>query len=295
MTKKQKRKSNRAQADYFELLVCQYICYKFSVVFSYGLDLAKLSNKVLSLPDGKDRLKLQNNNAIKIQPTIDEILNREIIEKGKIINVFWVGRKFVVEATSSDIDAEHQKKKKTRFSVKSIAKVGKGTLKNIGLGRIQKYFQLDFKKQNEDMWRSLREFLKDDVSSKTQISNIVKKDRILLKWAIKNGHIYQRQLNNLSIKRFNTLSLDKKIEFLNFITDCQDKDLYVIVVNSKSVFVYKPSDQKTNLIKDIRIKKDATTNVGYIICVDNIPTYRVQTNCTNGIGISPFCQRVFWV
>ena len=82
MKKSNKEKSNRAQADYFELLVCQHICHLYKVTFSYSKDLAKLSNKVLERADGAIRLKLQNDNFIKIQPEIKKILD-EAIKKMK--------------------------------------------------------------------------------------------------------------------------------------------------------------------------------------------------------------------
>ena len=153
--KNRKVKSNRAQADYFELLVCQYICHLYNVTFSYSEDLAKLSNKILVLPDGRERLKLQNDNFIKIQPKIKEILDYEIGQKGKVIRVIWVGRNLLIE-TTSDVDAEHINKQKTRFSIKSIANTGTGTLKNLGARQIKNFLGVDFSEQYEKMWKKLR-------------------------------------------------------------------------------------------------------------------------------------------
>ncbi len=78
MLNNRKAKSNRAQADYFELLVCQYICHLYNVTFSYSKNLAKLSSQVLKLRDGKERLDLQNRNLMKIAPRLKEILDFEI-------------------------------------------------------------------------------------------------------------------------------------------------------------------------------------------------------------------------
>ena len=292
--KNRKVKSNRAQADYFELLVCQYICHLYRVTFSYSKDLAKLSNKVLVLPNGKERLKLQNDNFIKIQPKIKEILDYEIGQKGKVIRVIWVGRNLLIE-TTSDVDAEHISKQKTRFSIKSIANTGTGTLKNLGARQIKKYLGIDFSNNYEKMWEELKKYLNNFVSSQGQIKKRVQRNKELLKWATENGKKYQVILNEMCFKNFNSLPLNKKIDFLNFITDCNDDDLYVIIVNSLDVIIYKPVEKKLKIIKSIEAKKDRMTNVGYIIFVDNKPTYRVQTNNTNGIGISAFCQRIFWV
>lgn len=292
--KNRKVKSNRAQADYFELLVCQYICHLYNITFSYSKDLAELSNKILSLPSGTARLKLQNDNFIKIQPKIKEILDYEIGQKGKVIDVIWVGRNLLIE-TTSDVDAEHISKQKTRFSIKSIANTGTGTLKNLGTRQIKKYLGIDFSNDYQQMWEELRKYLSDPNSSQDQIKKRVQKNQKLLKWATENGKKYQIVLNELCFKSFNSLSLNQKINFLNFITDCNDDDLYVIIVNSTDVIIYKPVEKNLKLIKNIEARKDKMTDVGYTIFVDNKPTYRVQTNNTNGIGISAFCQRIFWV
>lgn len=292
--KNRKVKSNRAQADYFELLVCQYICHLYNITFSYSKDLAELSNKILSLPSGTARLKLQNDNFIKIQPKIKEILDYEIGQKGKVINVIWVGRNLLIE-TTSDVDAEHISRQKTRFSIKSIANTGTGTLKNLGARQIRKYLGIDFSNDYKQMWEELREYLSDLTSSQDQIKKRVQKNQKLLKWATANGKKYQIILNELCFKSFNSLSLIQKINFLNFITDCDDDDLYVIIVNSTDVIIYKPVEKNLKLIKNIEARKDKMTDVGYTIFVDDKPTYRVQTNNTNGIGISAFCQRIFWV
>lgn len=292
--KNRKVKSNRAQADYFELLVCQYICHLYNITFSYSKDLAELSNKILSLPSGTARLKLQNDNFIKIQPKIKEILDYEIGQKGKVINVIWVGRNLLIE-TTSDVDAEHISRQKTRFSIKSIANTGTGTLKNLGARQIKKYLGIDFSNDYKQMWEELRKYLSDPTSSQDQIKKRVQKNQKLLKWATENGKKYQIVLNELCFDSFNSLPLNQKIKFLNFITDCDDDDLYVIIVNSTDVIIYKPVEKNLKLIKNIEARKDKMTDVGYTIFVDDKPTYRVQTNNTNGIGISAFCQRIFWV
>ncbi|MDI6756845.1 MAG: hypothetical protein QME32_02355 [Endomicrobiia bacterium] len=292
--KNRKVKSNRAQADYFELLVCQYICCSCGVTFSYSKDLSSLMDKILPLPDGTARLKLQNDNFIKIQPKIKDIISYETTKKGRVIKVVWVGRNLLIE-TTSDVDAEHNSSQKTRFSIKSIAKVGTGTLKNLGARKIKKFLGVDFSEQYKEMWQHLRNYLKAPSSPRCLLKNKVIKDRRLLKWAAENGKKYQIKLNKLCFDAFNSLSLGCRIDFLNFVTGCDDEDLYVIIVNANDVIIYKPVDKNLKVVKNIDAKNDSKTDVGYIISVDGEPTYRVQTNYTNGIGISAYCQRIFWV
>jgi len=299
MKKGNKEKSNRGQADYFELLVCQYICHLYKIIFSYSENLAKLSNQVLSMENGEKRLKLQNDNFIKIQPEIKKILDNEIGQKGKIINVIWTGRHFVVEQSTSDVDAEHSSKKKTRFSIKSIEKSGTGTLKNLGLSKLEKWFSFSFKDQNDKMWWDLKNYInktiKKNTSKRGELKKIAQKNKKILEWAKKSGKIFQIRLNDICLERFNNLSSKQKRDFLNFITDCYDENLYVIIVNNSGVGIYKPVDKQTKLRDRITAKKENGSDVGYTIYINKIPTYRIQTNNTNGIGISAFCQRIFLI
>ncbi|MEK7213180.1 MAG: hypothetical protein AAB678_01940 [Patescibacteria group bacterium] len=299
MLNKNKEKSNRAQADYFELLVCQYICHLYNITFSYSEDLAKLSNQVLAKLDGRERLKLQNDNFIKIQPEIKKILDWEISKKGKIICVIWTGRHFVIEQSTSDVDAEHITKKKTRFSIKSIAKSGTGTLKNLGLRKLEKWFGFDFTKQQNEMWKKLQNYIFKTTGKNThqrgELKKLAKKNKKLSKWAQDNGRKYQILLNKICFEAFNNLSLKNRKEFLDFITDCFDEDLYVIIVNNSGVVISKPTEKQTAMKDKIIAKRDGSSDVGYAIYINKTPTYRVQTNNTNGIGISAFCQRIFLI
>ena len=289
-----KVKSNRAQADYFELLVCQYICHLYNIRFAYSSNLAKLSNQILKLPEGPKRLELQNSNLLKLQLELKKILDYEVGKKGKIVEVLWVGRRLTIK-TTSDVDAEHITKKLTRFSIKSIKGTGTGTVKNIGMSALKKYLGIDFSKQYQKMWENLRQYTEEFDMPKAKLKKKATKNKKRLKWATNNGKEFQIELNNLCYKAFNNLDRKDKMNFFNFILDTEDKDLYVIIANKNGIVIYKSKEEKIRLTDKIEAKKDSNSNVGYTIFIKNIPTYRIQTNNTNGIGISPFCQRVFKV
>jgi len=289
--KNRKVKSNRAQADYFELLVAQYICHLYNIRFAYSKNLALLSNQTLKLPDGSKRLELQNNNLLKLTDELKRVLNFEISEKGKIIEVIWTGRNLSIK-TTSDVDAEHITKKFTRFSIKSISQTGTGTIKNLGMDSLKKYLGVDFKNEYVEMWQKLRIYTKESTISQDKLKKKALKNEKTLKWAMENGQQYQLKLNKLCLEAFNGLSKENRIKFLNFILDAQDEDLYVIIANSKGAIVYKPIEKKVELTHQIEAKGDS--GVGYTIYINGIPTYRIQTNATNGIGISAFCQRAFF-
>jgi hypothetical protein len=286
-----KAKSNRAQADYFELLVCKYICDKHNIRFAYSEKLEELTDLILKLPNGEERLRLQSNNLLKLKPGLDNILNFEITRKGAIIGVEWVGRYLIIR-TTADINVKHFTCKLTKFSVKSIFKSGLGTIKNLGMRSIKAYLGIDFKSQYDEMWLKLRNYLGKFSASKRELKKVVLENEDLLKWAIKNGQKYQKQLNTLCFDAFNKLSNDEKVKLLNFILDADDPELYVIIANARGVVIYKPYERKAGIQQKIEAKEK--TDVGYVIYINDVPTYRVQTNATNGIGISPFCQRIFF-
>ena len=286
-------KSNRYSADYFELLVCQFICHKYNITFSYSKDIKVLLDKILELPKGRERILRQNKNFEKIEKEIIKILNFEIKQKGKIICVEWLGRNFKVKQTTSDVDAKH-KKNITRFSVKSIGS-GKGTLKNLGLKKLETFFNFDFSKENKKMWENLRKYLNDFKSSKSQIKEFCNKpenEKILNYAKNINGEKFKQKLNKIVFENFNKINNSKKLDFLNLISDNFDENLYVIIVSEKEVEIYKPKD-KFKFNKNIKIEARNLNKNGFDIFVGKSRFYRVQTGCTNGIGISPFCQRYF--
>lgn len=289
--KNRKVKSNRAQADYFELLTAQYICHLSNVRFSYSKELASLSNRILTIPNGTVRLKLQNDNLLKLAPKLKKILSYEVLKKGEIIEVIWLGRNLTLK-TTSDVDAEHKTHKFTRFSIKSIAKSGLGTIKNLGMRSLKKYLNINFEKDYKKMLRKMRNFVGKPEISNNELKRIVVKNRKFLDFSKTNGKQYQNKLNQICLKAFNNLTTEKKIDFLNFILDAEDENLYVIITNSDGVTIYKPNDKTIKSASKIKAKKNS--GVGYTIYINNMPAYRVQTNATNGIGISPFCQRVFF-
>lgn len=287
-------KSNRAQSDYFELLVTQYICHVSGVTFSYSNDLSEIVEAVLDKEGGKSKLAAQNKRFQTIKPYIDKILEEEVKAKGKVINVIWIGRK-LIKMTTSDVDAKHITLKLTRFSVKSIEGIGTGTLKNIGMRTLKSRLGVDFKKEYEEMWSRFRKHLSIGALSKAALKDKANRDAKLLKWVEANGRVYQKQLNGLCLRAFNNLTLEEKTDFINFLTDCHDEDLYVIIANEKGVIVYRPKDKREKTIRSIKAEAYEDEAVGYFIMINGVPAYRVQTNNTNGLGRSPFCQRVFLV
>ena len=163
------------------------------------------------------------------------------------------------------------------------------------MSALKKYLGIDFSKQYQKMWENLRQYTEEFNMPKAKLKKKATKNKKRLKWATTNGKKYQIELNNLCYKAFNNLNRKDKMNFFNFILDTEDKDLYVIIANKNGIVIYKSKEEKIRLTDKIEAKKDNDSNVGYTIFIKNIPTYRIQTNNTNGIGISPFCQRVFKV
>jgi succinate dehydrogenase flavin-adding protein (antitoxin of CptAB toxin-antitoxin module) len=158
---------------------------------------------------------------------------------------------------------------------------------------LKKYLGINFEPEYKEMWQKLKKYIDKPQISQSELKKKILENKKLLKWATNNGQQYQLKLNKLCLKAFNNLPIEDKSKFLNFILDAQDEDLYVIIANSKGTVVYKPIEKEVKIAHLIEAKKDS--GVGYTIYINNVPTYRIQTNATNGIGISAFCQRVFFV
>ncbi len=293
-------KSNRSWSDYFELLLTQYICSEYWLVFSYSEDMSEVMKKLLSLTNAKERIELQNNNFIKTKPKVKEIIDFEITKKWKVIQVIWTGRNLEIK-TTSDVDAKHITEKLTRFSVKSVSWSGTWTLKNVWMKKFIDFYWVDYSKEYEEMWNKLKKYLESkwydiNILSKEEIKNICNKNYALCSRAENNCRPYQKQLNIYCCDGFNEKNLQEKKEILKYISDSKDEDLYVIIANEKNIepIIYKPV-QKFWCIDAKKIEAKISSDTAFIIYVDNEPMYRVESNCTNWLWISAFCQRVFLI
>lgn len=291
-------KSNRSASDFFELLLTEYICSEYWLTFSYVTDLSEVIAKLESLSNGQQRIFLQNNNFLKIKPKVKEIIDFEIASKWEVIKVIWTWRDLTIK-TTSDVDAKHISEKLTRFSVKSISWDWLWTLKNVWMRGFKKLYWFDPKPDYEEMWMKLKRYLISqwinvNNKSQTDIKDICNANPKLLEWANNNSRPYQRKFNELACNWFNALSNEKKKEYISYISDSNDPDLYVIIVNESQYepIIYKPINEyqreEDNII-EWRLNSDAE----FLIYVDNMPLYRVSTNCTNWLWISAFCQRIF--
>jgi len=293
-------KSNRSWSDYFELLLTQYICSEYWLTFSYSEDMSEVMKKLLSLSNAKERIELQNNNFIKTKPKIKEIIDFEITKKWKVIQVIWTWRSLEIK-TTSDVDAKHISEKLTRFSVKSVSWSWTWTLKNVWMKKFLELYWVDYSEEYENMRNNLKNYLLPKwinvySLSKEEIKNTCNTNYTLCSWAEDNCRPYQKQLNELCCNGFNVQPLNKKKEVLKYISDSKDEDLYVIIANEKKdePIIYKPI-QKFWCIDAEKIESKAVSDTWFVIYVDDKPMYRVETNCTNWLWISAFCQRVFLI
>lgn len=141
------------------------------------------------------------------------------------------------------------------------------------------------------MWKILENKLKLKNKSKRFIKDFCNTDKKALEFANKNAKLFQEDFTDKIFNRFNKLSIQKKIDFLNYVLDNKDKDLYVIVVSSEGVYIYQPADYSFN--NNSKIMAKDKTDTGFNIYIDNKKFLNTQINCTNGLGISAWCMRVF--
>ncbi len=168
----------------------------------------------------------------------------------------------------------------------------------MGHNTLWKFLKVDFQAKNEQMWLELKNYLQNknlEITEKSQneIKKFVKKSQKDKLWATENGKKLRQELNLEFFKKFNGLDNSAKIDFLNFVTDNQDQDLFVLIVNQKSVKIYEPAKEFIFQQNDTIEAKDLTES-GFKIFHNDKQILAFQTNCANGLGISAFCVRVFF-
>jgi len=124
-------KSSRAKADLFELLVCQGLINYFHLPKNYVKEIKALRKTLSDFPDGKLRIKDQEEKAKRLLPHIGKLLKRKSKTQGQIKDVLWIGRVFRVNKTLADVKVIFGNNESVGISLKSVG-VGTGTQKNIG-------------------------------------------------------------------------------------------------------------------------------------------------------------------
>lgn len=299
-TRKQSQgRSSRSKGDLFEVLVC------LGLGKHYNLSPKELEEERVSLekqiitqfPDGELRVAEQHRRAkIALSCIVREL---EVRGNGNPIMINWIGRGWQSQKTLADVRVFFANKSSIGISLKSTRQ-GKGTQKNLGYRSVRALLGLDIDKELAEMWVNIRSSMKKipalkklSDTSMAQIKRLKYKFPIIQTIGKKYGEVVQRIAVARSVILFNKLSDAKKVLFLEEIFGNQKNSelLLNVLVAGDSILIgwsdLEPSVSKSGLVaKSLEDKS-------YGIFIDNQMVVRIQASFTNGIGLSPFCERAF--
>lgn len=296
-------RSSRAKADLFELLVTINLSYYYEInpYAEYLQEIDRLTLKIQQQTNGKVRIAEQHQRSEILLPKLIEIINNDIAAKhGKPISIDWVGRKWQSTNGLEDLTLKFNDFK-LGISLKST-RAGNGTQKNFGCRKLEELIGLNMDYDIEQMWRSIRHELKGyggtyEVISdlnKSQIKRNKYKYPLVAEIGKKYGAEVQKMAAEMSTKLFNQLSNESKNRFLEEVYGL-DTNLPLInaIVTLNTTKIYWNHKQNKNFGK-LTAETDAD-GLSYKIYSDHKAILRVQCSFTNGIGLSPFCERVFMI
>ena len=304
--KESKNKSSRAKADLFEVLIALGLRSKYRLEISDLTSVAEtLTITLEKFRDGEQRIREQKQRATLALPKIiQELKSHPIFKKGKgVVKVDWVGRKLRAKEPLSDVDLLFKSGNSIGISLKST-RSGKGTQKNIGAKQLESLLGLDVTNEIEEMWKKIKQRLKERGGELGKLAdgNITKirenkyKFPVIQKIGEEFGRVVQKVATQKSLELFNALSLKQKRVFLGFIFGVSETKPLLNVLAEGDEIHLAWNDVFARILSTDNIKAaegKENKGRGYYIYIEGKPIIRIQANFTNGIGLSPFCERAF--
>ena len=299
--KKNIEKSSRAKADFFELLICQGLINYFRLPRNYTEEIKTLRKTLSTFPDGKLRIKDQEEKAKRLLPHIGNLLKRKSKTQGQIKEILWIGRAFRANKTLADVKVIFGNNDSIGISLKSVG-VGTGTQKNIGYKSVKECLQVDLDKELKNMWLKIRttlmkmggEYSKISALSQKAIKDSKYQYPKIQEFARKLAEPIQRKATRESVWHFNRLPLKDKINFLKILLGYDKKlELLTIIVSQKDILSYSNDKYDSLVTGKVKVEAKAIKSKSYGIFINGNLVLRVQSSFTNGVGLSPFCQRAF--
>ncbi|MBU3940565.1 MAG: hypothetical protein KKH88_01405 [Nanoarchaeota archaeon] len=294
-------KSNRAKADLFELLITQGLIDYFRLQINYLKQITDLKTNLMNFPDGNKRIYEQENKAKNLLPNIIKLLKRKVKNQGKIKGIVWIGRNFVKTQSLADIKIDFNDKSALGISLKSVG-VGTGTQKNVGYKTLKHYLGINLDEDLEKMWKQIKKGLSKLGGAYSKIATLshseIKKNKYRYKKIQTIGKEYglqvQKKATNESVKKFNNLSLNGKLDFLKYLLGYNKKMELLTIIASKNNTISYSNEKYTPLVSgELKIEAKIIKDKSYCILINGTQALRLQSSFTNGVGISAFCQRAF--
>lgn len=270
---------NRIYADISELLLIKKISKEANIKFMYKNELLALSNQA------KEQDTSFNEHYLAQDKNTDKGALAFLKKYGKdISSIEWTGREN--HSSTDDIKIIYTNKSIRKISLKSISSNSIGTLKNIGLGKNGQFSHF-FNDKIINFYDDYKKNIKKNYSF-TILKNA--KGNIEVK---KEGKKFQKKLTAMILSNFKNLNKEQKLNLTKLLCD-YDNEIINIEVNPFASNCYMIKE-KVKLSEKSDITFKAISENSIILQLEKKDLIRIQVNSTNGIGISPFCLRCFWV
>lgn len=293
------KKSSRSKADFFEVLIADYLAKAFRIKKDFKKEINNLIDLLKKFENGQFRTEEEQIRAKQTAIELIKFLKCENINNVK--DVEWVGRQHQAQKTLSDVDLTLTNKEVIGVSLKST-RIGLGTQKNLGYRTLKEHLLLNIDKEIEKMWEKIRldlgkrggklKLLAN--AARGVIKNKKRKYPEIEKIGKKYGHPVQVKSVKQSIKNFNNLGQEKKSAFVKLIFGLEeDKRRLLNAVTQKNKTSIYWNEVCNSIVsgKGLHVRK--LKNVSYGIHSNNKLILMLQASFTNGIGISAYCQRAF--
>ena len=291
-------KSSRSKADYFEVLIAASLAKHYKVKKNFEKDIKALRLSVMEFKDGDERVEEQEDKAKQTSTKLIKFLGSEDIST--INDVEWIGRLHQTEETLSDVNISLDDGEVVGISFKST-RGGTGTQKNLGKDTVKKYLSIDIDDAIDEMWSTIRQELtkkglKDIATGgKGTIKNAKYDHPIISTIGKKYGLPVQQMAVQQSVENFNSLTPAKKREFLRLIYGFKDMARLLNVYALKDKIDIYWNEKYAEIANSDDLEAEKISKKAYCLKHNGERVLRVQSSFTNGIGISPFCQRAFLI
>lgn len=293
------RKSSRSKADLFEVLIAEFLARNYGIKKDFSKLISELKNFITKFENGQSRIKEQEGKVKETSRKLINFLKKEGVNNIK--DVEWIGRYHQAKHTLSDVDLTLKNNEVIGVSLKST-RLGLGTQKNLGYETLKNYLLLNIDKELEKMWKDIRLELKQkggylkslSNSSKIDIRNKKRDYPIIQEIGKKHGHPVQVNSVRQSINNFNNLSEEKKSNFMRLLFGLGEnkRKLLNVIAQKDKVLIYW-NEVYNSIVSGESLRAEKIGDVSYEIYFKDKPIIRLQASFTNGIGISPYCQRAF--
>jgi hypothetical protein len=301
------KKSSRALADWYELGVLKAVTDHAStpdnvLEFEYEDDVKHAEERV-AIARGDSAASLlaaQQANLDRATPHITRLIDDRVAQIGPVVEASWVGRTVGLDVPVTDVAFRHSHGW-TDFSLKST-QYGEGTYRNIGGASIKKLLDVDLRWVNtwayEEVLEGWREAVTSSRFDELQLLKLSERrhgiDEKEREVARAVGSAIRDLATTEILYAFNALPQQrcKAVAAAALcVAEVPNPNLFVVSANLAGVTVRRGLDKVPQ--GQLRAERTPDSSSGIAVFCDDACLFKLQVNCTNGLGLSALCVRTF--